>query len=207
MNIILVSRRSTKELWKHEFFRDFLKEHIPGISVQIVCGETNPGEWIVKPDVSYLYEDYESFLIQSQDLSDLEIARLQSLQAHIAPSPLYKSSRAYQLKQKSDRELALRMIYIIDKTQKIIQKINPQFVFMTGGAELVQTAFFCTAQYLNIPSYRILDVTHLNPNCKGSRYWFCSNNYCRLSPTEENQFGYDQASVMSHAKDLVFEVY
>jgi len=187
MSIVLITRDSV-DLWKHEYIRDYVNKRA-GYRVDIICGENNLTK-CVKPDVYYLYDDLQQFLHNYYNVPDEEIIREFKIQAPIIHANNYKHDLKYVYGYVKERELALTQIYAVYKTFHLYNLLKPKLVFMTGGATINRTVAFAVANYLKIKVYRMFPADFFNINRKGHRYFFCTNNFWRLSGDPDEKFDY-----------------
>lgn len=201
MRIVLVTRDSV-DLWKHEYFRDFVQNQFSEVLVKIICGELNRKLFKPKQDVHYVFDGYEEHLKKYAKLTDKDIISVNGLQSSIVPSCQYKSDMRYVRTLASERNLVLEQIYLVEQAKSLLQNFEPELLFMTGGPNLIRNVFFLVGQYLKVRCYRMLNISYLNPDRVGVRYWFNSNNYCRLSNDNNDKFNYPEAKAFEHAEKL-----
>jgi hypothetical protein len=202
MKVMLVTR-DRKDLWKHEYIAGYLRQHVSGVALMICCGERNPAEFEPRADVTYVYAGYETFLNEQKSLTKSEIIALHGQQFPVVASSLYQSDRRYVEARASERELALEQVYTVQRAQQLIAEFSPDMMFMTGGGNLIRNVFFDVGQAAGVRVYRVLNTAYLNPGRQGVRYWFSTNNYCRLSGAETEKFDYAAEDIHDHAVRLL----
>ena len=205
MKVVLVSRDSI-DLWKHEYIRTQVLNSGVSSDVKIICGERVPELWQNKAHILYIYEGRAQFKDSLSESPNPHITKLQTEQAEYTYGSLYRADNRYLNQVKDERELAIEQIFLVNKAKQFFEEYNADYLFMTGGGNLIRNAIYVVAKKLGIKSYRILNVTYLNPDRKGVRYWFCSNNYCRLSTDPADIFHHPVEELKRHAEDLIAKI-
>lgn len=205
MRIALVSRDS-RDLYKHEFIRDYIEKYIPVTTFRIFCGEPDKRRHEPRRNVVYQYEEFNEFLESHKNVSDGNLAEFLASTADSVPSSLYRADRRFVLHQVEEHVLALEQLYLVDFMKKRLEDFKPHIMFMTGGGNLVRNVPFFVGEQLGVHCYRVLNASYLNPQRKGMRYWFNANNYCRISLHNYDKFSYDEEKVMNHVKELVSSI-
>jgi len=202
MSIVLISRDSI-DLWKHEYIRECINKRT-GNRVDIICGEYKP-EKFTRPDVHYLYNELQQYLYSFCNKSDEEIIKELNLQAPIIHANNYKHDLKYVYGAYKERELVLVQIYAVYKTLHLLKLLKPKLIFMTGGATINRTVAFSVANYLKIRAYRIFPAHYLNIS-EGYRYFFCTNNFWRLSDDPSEQFSYQSDITKRYVYDYLASI-
>jgi hypothetical protein len=206
MRILLISRDSM-DLWKLEYIRDYVKQRIPEITIDIICGERDTDKFSSGKNIHYIFDGYDTWSRQHENTPNREITALHAEQYKWVPSNLYKSDERYVRNTPPpphlERRLALQQAYLVDKAHQFLEDSRPDYVFMTGGGSLIRNVFFFLAEKMHIRAYRIMNRTYLNPNRQGLRYWFGSSTYDRISATAEDKFDYDSVDVAQHVEALI----
>jgi hypothetical protein len=186
--------------------RKYVQKRVPVVPVKILCCEPNEEALCAGKDVYYLLEGYKEFIETHGEMSVGALASLHGAQSEMVPSSLYRGDRRYVFNLVPEKELALQQVYFVEQTKLLFEELRPDFVFMMGGGNLSRNAVYLVGERLGIPCYRILNTSYLNPNRKGVRYWFSTNNFCRLSNREKDRFRYSEAEVRKHASELITSI-
>ena len=130
--IFLISRDS-RDLWKHEYLRQYVMKQMPSVQVRILCCEASNRFFDQREDVIYLFDGYEEFVKFHENSSTQELVRSHGSQSAMVPSALYKGDRRYFFGLTSEEELALEQVYLVEQARRWLEELKPQFVFMMGG--------------------------------------------------------------------------
>lgn len=204
MRIVIISN-TVEYLRDVEYIRNYILERVKDVDVHIICGGFRSRDFIAKPGVHYVYQDFQNFLETHRHTTIDNIVSLQRSQASIIPSSSYKSDRRYIQGLARERDLVLEQIYLVETVKGLFQDIQPHLLFTTDGASIIKTVPFHVGQNLGVRCYRMYPEYYLNPY-GGVRFWFTPNNYRRLSDDSDDQFGYPADITQKHAADFLSSV-
>lgn len=202
MVIFLVCRDSI-DLYKHQAIAAHLRTLREDVELHILCGEPDPQKWTDKNCI-YLYDGFEAYKKQHSPATNEVLHDLIMRQQAFVPAALYKADRRYFLNRKLEKELAIEQAYLVELSRTLHLRYQPHAVFMMGGGNLSRNALYLTFQNLGTKTYRILNLSLLNPNRTGQRYWLCSNNGSVVS--EGESLGYAPNALDEHAKLLLADI-
>ena len=202
MRVVYVSRDSL-DLPKANTIRDAVIEEIPNIDFKIVCGERHKTKIVPQQDVYYPLSTISDTADRFADATDAELAQELSKYSEIAPPSIYRADQRHIRRIFEPRQLAIEQVHLLETAKRLFEEWHPDVLFTVGGANLARNIYFLTAQSMGVKSFRILPTHYLTPGRKGLRYWFSTNNVCRLSNDAADQFGYSAEDIKLHADELI----
>ncbi|MEM1165589.1 MAG: hypothetical protein AAGI30_04790 [Planctomycetota bacterium] len=191
--------RDGADLHKHEALRDAVVRTMPGQRCQILCGELDPARCEPREDVTYVYGQWEAFERAHARATDRDIAAMLGQHAEVAPANLWAAERRLIEDGQPARRIALEQIYLLEWIERTLDEHPPVACFVTGGGNVIRSTLSAAVRARGAKAYRILNSAHLNPGRAGARYWFCDNDYNRLSG-DPHRFNHPEADAREHAR-------
>lgn len=202
--IVFLVCRDMVDLYKHQAIATHLRALRKDVEVHILCGEFDSQKWTDK-NCTYIYEGIDTYKKNHDIQTNDTLINLITEQQALVPAALYKADRRYYLDKTLERELVLEQAYLVARAKALHSQHHPHAVFMMGGGNLCRNALYLAFQNLGVKAYRILNVSLLNPNRIGGRFWLCPNNKSEVYPDES--LNYAPTTLAEHAQLLINNIH
>lgn len=131
----------------------------------------------------YFYQDFTPKGGRLVDVAQ-EIRNKYGIEARF----LYGSDQGFIYRRFEERYFVEKALFSLSKIEKLIDDWNVRYIFSGGGGTLFTNAFFELAKEKpEICAYRFFPIHYLNNDSSNYRYFFCDNNYFRLSQLTTNE--------------------
>ena len=204
VRVLLVSR-DHHDLEKMAGIRRHVLKDVRAVDMHIVSGAGVSRKHPSERDVHYLREGLGERKKEYSAFSESDLLAELVKRRRFMPVTTYKADPRYRDTSTPERDLMIEQIHFCDELNNYLDKApRPDVIFMTAGATIIRNACFLVAQAKGIRAYRMMPTHFLTPGREGPRFWFCSNNFSRISNDEIDFFDHEGENLRHHT-EVLFE--